>query len=105
MLSEINPKTYQIMGNSKLLLGIGIGALLGSLATCFAKSAKGRKMKKDLYDSFHELEDDAASVLISAKEKAIDTGTQIADKVSGKYNSAKGKVSEKLNDLSEELSK
>lgn len=93
------------MGNSKLLLGIGIGAVLGSLATCFAKSVKGRKMKKDIYDSFHELEGDAASMLLSAKEKAINTGSQIADRVNDTYHNAKGKVGDKLNDLSEELRK
>ena len=52
-------KSYSIMENSKLLLGIGIGAIVGSLVTCFAKSAKGQKMRKDLSSSFHELEGDA----------------------------------------------
>ena len=50
------------MENSKLLLGIGIGAIVGSLVTCFAKSAKGQKMRKDLSSSFHELEGDAEDI-------------------------------------------
>ena len=98
-------KSYSIMENSKLLLGIGLGAIVGSLVTCFAKSAKGQKMRKDLSSSFHELEGDAEDILCSAKEKAQSTGQAIANKVTGKYNYAKGRVEEKLNNLSEELNK
>ncbi len=89
------------MGTGKVLLSMTLGAILGSMATNFAKSEKGRKMKNDLYDSLHELGGDAENILSSAKSKAENVGHTLANKVTGKYNYAKGRVDEKMNNWSD----
>lgn len=87
------------MGTSKLLLGIGIGAIVGSLATCLAKSAKGRKMRRDIHCALQEIEEDAGEILHSAKDKIESAGADIANKVTGKINYVKGRVDERLSEM------
>lgn len=82
------------MGNGKLLLGLGLGAIIGSLATCFAHSSRGKKMRSDLCSAIHELEDDANGTLSAVKDKVIN-----------KVNYAKGRVDEKIDRLTAENNK
>lgn len=84
---------------------MSLGVVVGCMATCFAKSEKGKKMKSDLCHSLHEMGNNAEDMLSSAKEKAEDVGHTLANKVSGKYNYAKGRVDEKMNDWSSNQNK
>lgn len=88
------------MGTSKLLLGIGIGAIVGSLATCLAKSAKGRKMRRDIHCALQEIEEDASDILYSAKDRVESASADIVNKVTGKINYVKGRVDERLHEMS-----
>lgn len=82
------------MGNGKLLLGLGLGAIIGSLATCFVHSSRGKKMKNDLCNAIHELEEDADGTLSAVKNKVVN-----------KVNYAKGRVDEKIDRLTAESNK
>ena len=89
------------MGNSKMFVGLGLGVLIGGIVTYLASTSKGRKMRRDICNSIHEIEEDAADMIGTAKEKVETTGNALANKVSSKYNYAKGKVDEKLNEMAE----
>ena len=40
------------MNNGKFFAGLALGALVGSALSCFAHSNRGRKLRRDIYDTF-----------------------------------------------------
>ena len=89
------------MGNSKLFVGLGLGALIGGVVTYLASTSKGKKMRRDICNSIHEIEEDAADMLYTAKDKVENAGNSLVNKVSNKYNYAKGRVDEKISEMVE----
>lgn len=79
-------------GNSKMWLGLGVGAALGALAYHFARTSKGRKLRSDVCCAFHELEEDAEGILEDAKVKAAKAGSALAGKVADKAAGLKDKL-------------
>ena len=39
------------MNNGKFFAGLALGALVGSALSCFAHSNRGRKLRRDIYDT------------------------------------------------------
>ena len=63
---------------SDLWLGLGIGSVIGALVY------KAKKLKKKVCDAFHKISGQAEEMLDTAKEKVLDTGAAVADKVADK---------------------
>ena len=43
------------MNNGKFFAGLALGALVGSVLSCFAHSNRGRKLRRDIYDTIQDL--------------------------------------------------
>uniref|UniRef100_UPI002FD9F722 YtxH domain-containing protein n=1 Tax=Phocaeicola massiliensis TaxID=204516 RepID=UPI002FD9F722 len=61
------------MNNGKFFAGLALGALVGSALSCFAHSNRGRKLRRDIYDTIQDLEEDAYDFAHRAKHKAEKT--------------------------------
>lgn len=81
-------------GNSKLLLGLGLGAIIGGVLGYLANSSKGRKMRRDACCAAQEIEEDAYALLSAAKDKAEKAGTKLVNKAADKVEAAREKVNE-----------
>ena len=42
--------------DSHFLIGLGVGSILGALAYGFARSARAKKMKAEVFDALHRIE-------------------------------------------------
>lgn len=78
--------------NSKLWLGLGVGAAIGTLVYHFARTDKARKLRNDVCCALHEIEEDAESMLVDAKVKAAKAGSTLAGKVADKAVGLKEKL-------------
>ena len=81
------------MSHSKLVLGLGIGALLGGALVCLSRTASARRMR----NAIHELESDAHDMLHQAKKEAEKTGEQLAGKMAQRAETVKEKLNEVAN--------
>ena len=70
--------------NSSLWIGLGIGPVIGALAYRFSRTSKAKKLKEKVCDTFHKITGQAEGMLDEAKEKAVDAGKTVADKVADK---------------------
>ena len=82
---------------SDLWLGLGIGSVIGALVYRFSRTSKAKKLKKKVCDAFHKISGQAEEMLDTAKEKVLDTGAAVADKVADKTFD----LAEKSDDLKE----
>ena len=57
--------------DSHFLIGLGIGSIFGALAYGFARSARAKKMKAEVFDALHRIEEHTECLIESAKEKGI----------------------------------
>ena len=70
---------------SDLWLGLGIGSVIGRPRLyVFQRTSKAKKLKKKVCDAFHKISGQAEEMLDTAKEKVLDTGAAVADKVADK---------------------
>lgn len=60
--------------DSHFLIGLGIGSIFGALAYGFARSARAKKMKAEVFDTLHRIEGHTECLIESAKEKALYAG-------------------------------
>lgn len=81
--------------NSNLWLGLGIGSVVGALAYRFSRTSKAKRMKRKVCHALHKMGEQAESMFETAKEKALDTGTAVADKMADKTS----EFAEKADDL------
>lgn len=77
---------------SHFWVGLGIGSILGMLGCRYASSAKGKELKLKMDVALHKVGGEAQQLLHSAKEKALNVGTKMADKVAEKADEMKVKV-------------
>ena len=54
--------------DSHFLIGLGIGSIFGALAYGFARSARAKKMKAEVFDALHRIEGHTECLIESAKE-------------------------------------
>lgn len=80
------------MGSAKFLISVGIGSAIGALVCHFSRTAKAKQLKIDILNVLHEIETDAESTWLNAKEKAMRTGSKVAAKVANKATEMKGKL-------------
>ena len=66
--------------NSKLLLGLGIGALVGAAVGYLMTGEHRRKLEEDLREVGHGIKDGARSVFSKVKAKAEHAGSKFAGK-------------------------
>ena len=78
-------------GNTKFLVGLGLGSAIGALVYHFSRTAKAKKLKNDVFNALHEIEADAEAAMEDAKVK---TGAKVAGKVADNANEVKEKLSE-----------
>lgn len=78
--------------NSKLWVGLGVGAAIGALAYHLARTDKARKLRNDVCCALHEIEVDAEGMLEEAKVKAAQAGSRVAGKVADKAIELKDKL-------------
>lgn len=67
--------------DSKFWLGLGLGSVLGAVVYHFSCSCKGKQLKEKACQAFHKVSEQAGDMLDVAKEKVLDTGTKVVDKV------------------------
>ncbi len=72
--------------NSNLWIGLGIGSVIGALAYRFSRTSKAKKLKEKVCDTFHKITGQVEDVLDEAKEKTMDAGKNVADKVADKHS-------------------
>ena len=58
--------------DSHFLIGLGIGSIFGALAYGFARSARAKKMKAEVFDALHKVADRVANETSVIAEKAND---------------------------------
>jgi len=58
-------------GNTKFLVGLGLGSAIGALVYHFSRTAKAKKLKNDVFNALHEIEADAEAAMEDAKVKAV----------------------------------
>lgn len=68
-------------GKSNFVIGLGVGSIIGALVYRFCMSPKGKMMKEKVNGMFHKVTGDAVDMIDTAKDKALDSGTKVADKV------------------------
>lgn len=73
--------------NSNLWIGLGIGSVIGALAYRFSRTSKAKRMKEKVCDAFQKITGQAKEMLDEAKEKAVETGKEVADDFKGKMHS------------------
>lgn len=83
------------MGSAKFLIGVGIGSVIGALICQFSRTSKAKQLKIDVLNVLHEIETDAESSWLNAKEKAMRTGSKMAAKVADKATEMKEKLNGK----------
>lgn len=85
------------MSNSKLVLGLGIGALVGGALVCLSRTDSARRMKNQLCRTIHEWGSNARDMLQQAKKEAEKAGEQLAGKMAQHAETVKEKLSEVAN--------
>ena len=82
-------------GNTKFLIGLGIGSAISSLICHYSRTARAQQLKSDLLIALRELEADADSAWVDTKEKVLRTSSKVAGKVADKATEVKEKLEEK----------
>ncbi len=80
--------------NSKLLLGLGLGAIVGVAVGYLMTGEHRKKLEENLHEVGHGIKDGVRSVFTKAKSKAEHAGSKFAEKTS--------EWSEKAGDKAEE---
>lgn len=66
--------------NSKLLVGLGLGALVGVAIGCYLTAERRKKLEEDLREVGHSIKDGAKTVFSKVKENVEYAGAQAAGK-------------------------
>ena len=85
------------MNNGKFFAGLALGALVGSALSCFAHSNRGRILRRDIYDTIQDLEEDAYDFSHLDKQKAKKVSGEVVEKMSQQAEAVKGKLNEVAN--------
>ena len=72
--------------------GLALGALVGSALSCFAHSNRGRKLRRDIYDTIQDLEEDAYDFAHRAKHKAEKVSGEVVEKDESTGRSCKRQI-------------
>lgn len=67
--------------NSKFWIGLGLGSVLGFVMYRFSCTSKARRLKAKARQALRKMGEKADGMVDSAKEKVMDAGKNVADKV------------------------
>ena len=70
---------------SKFWMGLGLGSIIGVVAYRFSCSSKGKMLKEKACHALHRMGGKAEDMIDSAKDKVVDAGTKVADKVAHNF--------------------
>ena len=70
--------------NSNFWIGLGIGSVIGAIVYRFSRTSKAKSLKRKVCDTFQKIGGPAEDILDLGKEKVLDTGVAVADKVADK---------------------
>lgn len=70
--------------NSNFWIGLGIGSVIGAIVYRFSRTSKAKRLKRKVCDTFQKIGGQAEDILDLGKEKVLDTGVAVADKVTDK---------------------
>lgn len=94
--------------NSNFMLGLGIGSVIGALAYRFSRTTKAKRMRIKVCHHLHRMGHQAEELFDTAKDKIMDAGSQIAEKVADKRSNLEEKADEfkdKVNSFVAEVKK
>ncbi len=74
---------------AKFWIGLGVGSVVGALVCCFARSEKGKELKKKMCCAVEKMLNRAGETAENVKDKALETGAKAADKVSDMAHNAR----------------
>ncbi len=80
------------MGCGKFWIGMATGLVVGAVAYHCARTEKAKQMKAELCNKFRNMRGKAGDYIDDVKEKAMDTGVRVADKIAEKADAAKDKM-------------
>lgn len=92
--------------NSKLLLGLGLGAVVGIAVGYLLTGDNRKKLSEELHEMGHGVKDGVKSAFSKVKSKAEYAGAKVADKVEDMAEKVKdraGEWAEKANDRASEM--
>lgn len=69
---------------SHFWLGLGLGSVLGAIIYRCCQTSKARQLKEKVTNAFHQATGHAEEFVDSAKNKAMEAGTMVANKVADK---------------------
>ena len=75
-------------------IGLGLGSLLGVLAYRYSRTPGARRWKRKVSETYRKINVHAGELMDTAREKALDAGTKVADKVSGVASDVAGRAEE-----------
>lgn len=85
--------------NSHFWLGLGIGSVIGAMIYRFSCTPKAKQLKQNVCHALHKAGGETEDMLETAKDKAMNMGTKVADKVAeGSY-----KVADKADDMKDKM--
>lgn len=74
------------MNNGNFLTGLTLGALAGYVVSCFARSHKGRKWRRNICEAIENLRENAMDLIHEAKRKVKQVGNEVAEKMEEKMD-------------------
>lgn len=97
--------------NSKLLVGLGLGALVGVAIGCYLTAERRKKLEEDLREVGHSIKDGAKTVFSKVKENVEYAGAQAAgkaeewaEKAGEKAGNWADKAGERASEMAEDVS-
>lgn len=72
------------MNNGKLFIGLALGAVAGSMLTCFAHSPKGRKLRRDIRHALQDLHEKKCCCTESCCSEEVPQPDEVIEVVAGK---------------------
>ncbi len=85
--------------NSNFWLGLGIGSVIGALVYRFSCTPKAKEFTGKVCDSLCKMSGQTEEMVDTAKEKALDAGVKVADKVADAAHT----IAEKADDLKDKV--
>jgi gas vesicle protein len=91
--------------SSKILIGVGLGAVIGGIAGYYMNSAEGKKMQKNFKKQAAKIRKDVTETLENSKEEILSQVNQVAgytkEKFSGLTSSLRSKFDEAVEETEE----
>ncbi len=88
--------------SSKILIGVGLGAVIGGIAGYYMNSAEGKRMQKNLKKQAAKIRKDVTETLENSKEEIISQVNQVAGYTKEKLGGLTSALHSKFDEAVEE---